>query len=143
MFYVPSSSSPLNSIKLLAILLFVSEMSHAETWVITDRSVPLIGTTSVRLIYLDEQQRLEELLSAKLPENPHQATVTAQRYLATSAGKYLQRKLALAHQGLTDAWSLGVEKIPAVVVDRRYVIYGEPDVAKAVERINQARSASQ
>ncbi|ENJ2046957.1 DUF1525 domain-containing protein, partial [Pseudomonas aeruginosa] len=29
--------------------------------------------------------------------------------------------------------------IPAVVVDKRYVVYGEPDVARAVARIEQRR----
>ncbi|NQB78478.1 DUF1525 domain-containing protein, partial [Pseudomonas aeruginosa] len=32
-------------------------------------------------------------------------------------------------------------KIPAVVVDRRYVVYGEPDVSRAVARINAYQSA--
>jgi len=31
-------------------------------------------------------------------------------------------------------------KIPAVVVDRRYVVYGEPDVPRAVARIDAYRS---
>ena len=35
---------------------------------------------------------------------------------------------------------LGIAKIPAVVVDRRYVVYGEPDVSRAVARINAYRS---
>ncbi|MGH8391347.1 MAG: DUF1525 domain-containing protein, partial [Pseudomonas sp.] len=42
----------------------------------------------------------------------------------------------------TDAWSVGVEKIPAVVIDRRYVVYGEADVAKAIAQIDRARSLS-
>jgi len=37
------------------------------------------------------------------------------------------------------AW--GIAAIPAVVVDRRYVVYGEPDVARAVARIDAHRSA--
>jgi len=46
-----------------------------------------------------------------------------------------------AYQGVADAWGLGIVKIPAVVVDRRYVVYGEPDVARAVARIDAYRSA--
>ncbi|MEN1465372.1 DUF1525 domain-containing protein, partial [Pseudomonas aeruginosa] len=44
-----------------------------------------------------------------------------------------------AYQGVTDAWSLDVTTIPAVVVDQRFVVYGEPDVARAVARIEQHR----
>jgi integrating conjugative element protein (TIGR03757 family) len=40
--------------------------------------------------------------------------------------------MGTAYQGVVDAWSLGIITIPAVVVDQRYVVYGEPDVAKAV-----------
>jgi len=63
-----------------------------------------------------------------------------QRYLVSPAGKHLQNELAQAQQGVIDAWSLRVEKLPAVVVDRRYVVYGEPDAAKAVALIERARS---
>jgi len=36
---------------------------------------------------------------------------------------------------------LGLAKVPAVVVDRRYVVYGETDVARAVARIESHRRA--
>ncbi|MBI0473663.1 DUF1525 domain-containing protein, partial [Pectobacterium parmentieri] len=38
-----------------------------------------------------------------------------------------------------DAWSLGITTLPAVIVDQRYVVYGEPDIARAVELINTHR----
>lgn len=95
-----------------------------------------------RIILLDDQQRLEEQLSRELPADPRQAEATIQRYLASPAGRHLQNDLALAQHGVTDAWSLGVEKLPAVVVDSRYVVYGEPDVTKAVTLIDRARSLS-
>jgi integrating conjugative element protein (TIGR03757 family) len=40
---------------------------------------------------------------------------------------------------VADAWGLGVAKVPAVVVDRRYVVYGQPDAARALARIEQYR----
>jgi integrating conjugative element protein (TIGR03757 family) len=121
---------------------FLSATAHAETWVITDQAHPVSVPTGVRIIRLDDQQRLEELLSQQLPNDQRQAEATIQRYLATPAGKRLQNDLVQAQQGITDAWSVGVEKIPAVVVDRRYVVYGEADVAKAIAQIDRARSLS-
>ncbi|MBN0997448.1 TIGR03757 family integrating conjugative element protein, partial [Pseudomonas aeruginosa] len=56
-----------------------------------------------------------------------------------NGGADLQRRIASAYQGVADAWSLGVTSIPAVVVDQRYVVYGEPDVARAVARVAQHR----
>ena len=52
----------------------------------------------------------------------------------------VQRRIGPAAQGGAVAWGLGIAKIPAVVVDRRYVVYGEPDVPRAVARINAYRS---
>ena len=121
---------------------FLSATAHAETWVITDQAHPVSVPTGVRIIRLDDQQRLEELLSQQLPNDQRQAEVTIQRYLASPAGKRLQSDLVQAQQGITDAWSVGVEKIPAVVIDRRYVVYGEADVAKAIAQIDRARSLS-
>lgn len=124
-------------------LLFMSSLTHADTWVISDRSKPVTAPPNTRIILLDDQQHLEELLSQALPEAPAQAAAIIQDYLSSPIGKRLQADLVRAQQGITDAWSLGIEKIPAVVVDRRYVIYGETDVAKAVERIKQTRGSSQ
>lgn len=123
-------------------LTLLSATAHAETWVITDQAHPVSAPTGVRIVRLDDQQRLEELLSQQLPNDQRQADATIQRYLATPAGKRLQSDLVQAQQGITDAWSVGVEKIPAVVVDRRYVVYGEADVAKAIAQIDRARSLS-
>lgn len=121
-------------------LLFVTLTAKAETWVITNQAHPVTAPSGTRIILLDEQQRLEEQLSQALPADPRQAEAAVQRYLASPTGQRLQRDLAQAQQGVTDAWSLGVNKLPAVVVDRRYVVYGEPDVAKAVTLIDRARS---
>ena len=123
-------------------LMFMSAAAQAETWVITNQAHPVSAPSGTRIILVDDQQRLEEQLSHQLPADQRQAETAIQRYLASPAGKRLQSDLAQAQQGVTDAWSLGVEKLPAVVVDRRYVVYGEPDVAKAVVLIDRARSLS-
>lgn len=127
---------------LFSLLLFLSTASHAETWAITTQAHPVSAPSGTRVIFLDDQQRLEEQLSQQLPADPRQAQAAIQRFLASPAGKYLQNELAKAQQGVSDAWSLRVEKLPAVVVDRRYVVYGEPDVAKAVALIERARGLS-
>ncbi len=120
--------------------LFIAAMAQAETWVVTDHAHPVNAPAGVRVILLDEQQRLEEQLSRSLPPDPRQAAAAAQRFMATAAGARLQADLAKAQQGAADTWSTGVEKIPAVVVDRRYVVYGEPDVPTATRLIDRARS---
>jgi integrating conjugative element protein (TIGR03757 family) len=51
----------------------------------------------------------------------------------------LARRLQSAYQDIVDAQSLNVAKVPAVIVDRRYVVYGDPDVSRAVARIDAYR----
>ncbi len=58
-----------------------------------------------------------------------------QQRLRSNDAQRLQQDLVAAQQGLVDAWSVGVTKIPAVVVDRKYVVYGETDVGSATQSI--------
>ncbi|WP_122309186.1 TIGR03757 family integrating conjugative element protein [Pseudomonas amygdali] len=109
-----------------------------DVLVITDSRHPVRTTGGERLIELDEAPRIEAELSAALPADPDQATAIARRRL-NKGGADLQHRIASAYQGVTDAWSLGITSIPAIVVDRRYVVYGEPDVARAIARIEQHR----
>lgn len=137
MFEIPAPSS--RAILLLVVAL-ATGTAHAETWAITDAAHPLTSVPAdVRVIKLDDQQRIEEQLSRKLPSNPHQAALAVTELMGTPAGAALMQQLAVAQQGNADAWSIGVSKVPAVVVDRRHVVYGQPDVAAAIQSINRAR----
>ncbi|ELQ8316788.1 TIGR03757 family integrating conjugative element protein [Pseudomonas aeruginosa] len=112
----------------------------ADVVVVTDSRHPVKTMGGERLIELDEAPRIEAELSANLPTDPDQATALVKRRL-TQGGTDLQRRIATAYQGATDAWSLGITAIPAVVVDQHYVVYGESDVARAIARIEQYRRA--
>jgi len=92
----------------------------------------------IRLIELDSPARIQAELSAQLPSEPIQAAAIVQQRLK-DGGAELQRRLSAAYQGVADAWSLGVVKIPAVVIDRRYVVYGDSDVNRALARIDAYR----
>lgn len=112
--------------------------SAATIQVFTDRDHPVQAATGIRIIELDAPASLEAELSFRLPADPSRATAIARARL-NAGGTPLQRTLADAYQGVVDAWSLGIEKIPAVVVDRRYVVYGVSDVPRAVSMINRHR----
>ena len=126
------------SLVLSLAILSITTITQAQSWVITDQAHPITSPGPARIILLDQQQHLESELSRALPSDPHQAAATP-----PPSGKRLQTDLAKAQQDLTDAWSLGITQIPAVVVDRRYVVYGEPDVAKALVLINNAKGQPQ
>ncbi len=121
----------------LAIALCVSAASAMDIWIITDRQHPVQGTPD-RLIELDTAARIEAELSTDLPSDVQQASLLVQQRLK-HGGPALQQRLARAYQDVTDAWSLGITTLPAIVIDQRYVVYGEPDVAKAIARIEAYR----
>lgn len=116
-------------------------MAHAaaaDVRVFTDRHHAVEAPSGVYVVELDAPARIEAELAANLPADPAQAAAIVRQRLQ-DGGTPLQRRLANAYQGLTDALSLGVTKIPAVVVDRRYVVYGETDVPRALARIEEYR----
>ncbi|HIE5089720.1 TPA: TIGR03757 family integrating conjugative element protein [Stenotrophomonas maltophilia] len=110
----------------------------ADVVVVTDSRHPVKTMGGERLIELGETPQIEAELSANLPADPERAAAIVRQRLK-QGGTDLQRRIGTAYQGVTDAWSLGVTTIPAVVVDQRFVVYGEPDVARAVARIEQHR----
>uniref|UniRef100_UPI0038B3A61E TIGR03757 family integrating conjugative element protein n=1 Tax=Collimonas silvisoli TaxID=2825884 RepID=UPI0038B3A61E len=123
---------------LLPLLLVAQAACAADVLVVTARPHVVQVPAGVRVIDLDAAERIETEITAGLPKEPERAEALIRQRL-THGGAALQQRLATAHQGVVDAWSLGVQKVPAVVVDKRYVVYGETDVARAVARIAQHR----
>ncbi|MBP0714281.1 TIGR03757 family integrating conjugative element protein [Burkholderia sola] len=111
----------------------------ADLHVFTDRAHPVRGVPAGAVVVeLDTAAQLEAELAADLPGDAGKAAPIVQRRLE-QGGPELQRRLAVAYQGVTEAWSLGVTKVPAAVVEHSYVVYGEPDVSIALARIAQYR----
>lgn len=115
----------------------------ADVLAVSDAAHPLVNSAGARVVLLDAPERLEQQLSEGLPADPRQAAAIMQQRMRSASAQQLGRDLAKAHQDVADAWSLGVTKLPAVVVDRRYVVYGQPDVAAAVAGIERYRSSGQ
>lgn len=138
---IPSSSVAqwcLLAAGFLAVLLGPSAWAD-DVIVVTDSHHPVQASVGVRVIELDLPARIEAEIATDLPNDPDKATTLVRQRLR-DGGDALQRRIGHAYQGVADAWGLGIAKIPAVVVDRRYVVYGEPDVPRAVARINAYRS---
>jgi len=117
---------------------FSTAATAAEVLVITDSGHPVQVAAGTRVIELDLPARIEAELAAGLPTDPTQAAAIVQQRLR-EGGQDLQRRIGRAYQDVTQAWGLGITKVPAVVVDRRYVVYGESDVARAAARIETYR----
>ena len=125
------------------LLTAVAGEASADICVYTDRghAVDLGNTVAVCIVELDTATHLVAEVSADLPSDPSRAATIVRERLKRG-GADLEHRLREAYQGVTDAWSLGITKIPAVVVDRRYVVYGEADVERALARIEEYRRTS-
>lgn len=108
--------------------------------VVTDSQHPVVAPSGTRVILLDAPARLKAELSAQLPVDPERAASVIRQRLKVG-GVELQRRFQRAYQDVTEAWRLGITHIPAVVVDRQFVIYGEPNIEAAVGRIQAYRSS--
>lgn len=115
--------------------LLICTTALAETILITTTQLPIATTKNIRPITLDLPGILESEISANLPATPAEAQALITQRLTPN----LTTQLTQAHQNVTDAWSMGVTKVPAVVVDLKYVIYGETNVQRALDRIDEYR----
>lgn len=110
----------------LCVLLW-SMPGWAEVIVVTDSQHAVKVPENVRVILLDLPAQLEAELTEDLSADPQRSAAMVQQRLRDGGAAF--------YQDVVDAWSLGVTKFPAVVVDQQHVVYGEPDVARAVARI--------
>lgn len=116
------------------------EVITDEVIVVTDSAHPMTAMAGARVIWLDQPARIEAELATGLTKD---VSLSAERvrHRLREGGAALQQRIADAYQGVVEAWSLGIATLPAVVVDRRYVVYGERDVAKATALIRAYRRA--
>lgn len=107
-----------------------------EILVITDSLHPVDNSIHATVIELDQPEKIKVNLSTHLPADPVKSATLAQERLKDGVAV---QQLEAAYQDIVNVWQLGITKIPAVVVDQRYVVYGEPDVIKAVALIGAYR----
>ncbi|MDX3928979.1 MAG: TIGR03757 family integrating conjugative element protein [Shinella sp.] len=135
---VRPSGFPAAMLGVLLGLIASADTQAADIKAFTTRTVSISAPATIPVVYLDDAGAIEARLSADLPASQDSAEAVARDRLQ-DGGQALQHELASAWQGVADAWSLGITTLPAVVVDRRYVVYGEPDLDKAVARIEAYR----
>lgn len=126
-----------------ACMLMVSaHVQAADILVFTDQKRPVDTPDGVPVIHLDATAEIEAELASGLPADPQRATAIVRQRL-DGGGTDFQVRLAIAYQGVVDAWNLGITKLPAVVVEGRYVVYGDGDVSRALTSIEVYKEAQQ
>lgn len=99
--------------------------------VFTNAAIALANIGEATVYQLDGLQLLETELSQGLPADEGQAQRIAQERMQRM-GPVLQQRVANAGRGLMLAREYGIERVPAVVINGKAVVYGMPDVAAAV-----------
>ena len=122
-------------------ILFLTAGAHAGTVIYTDHAHPVTGEVSpdVTVTELDAPDRLQSQLFGTLSTNPAQAEQQARAVIASPSFRQGQQALAASYAGVAHAWSLGLEKVPAVVFDDKWVVYGTTDVAAAQAKLSAWR----
>lgn len=111
--------------------------SERSIEVFTTAGVPVVNVPDgVPVIELDAPARLDDELSQGLPDDIDEAKTEMQSRMQSPEWRGKLQQYGDLYTGVARAWMLRVEKVPAVVVDSRYVIYGETDVAAAVAQAN-------
>lgn len=117
---------------LLLSVLLLSLSARAGIVVYTDHAHPPSGVTSdTRVVWLDAPEQLQQSLFGYLTSDPGEAERRAQAVIHSVGWQQKQAELAQAYRGGLQAWSLGLQKYPAVVSDDQYVVYGTADVVVA------------
>lgn len=115
-----------------------SAIAGTEVFTVAGEPVQNVPT-SAAVVELDAPGRLDARISQDLPADPSSAKQVLQSRMSAPEWKQTLQDYGRFYQGVARAWMLGIEKVPAVVVDSQYVVYGEPDVGRALEEIEQAR----
>ncbi|MCC5902714.1 MAG: TIGR03757 family integrating conjugative element protein [Halomonas sp.] len=89
----------------------------------------------VAVIELDAPARLDAEISQGLSADLNTARSRMRERIQSPEWQSVMQRYGDLHTGVARAWLLRVEKLPAVVVDGQYVIYGQHNVESAVQEI--------
>ncbi|MDU8924328.1 TIGR03757 family integrating conjugative element protein [Pasteurellaceae bacterium LIM206] len=113
-------------------------LPHTLITVYTTRAYAIQQSELANKVYfIDAVDNLENALVPTLSSVPDIAERQAKAYLNSPEGKQYQKQLQEAYTGLTEAWKIGVMKVPAIIFDNEKTapkaIYGEVSVSKAIQ----------
>ena len=128
------------------LLLFIATVSAAETgrvWVFTTEQLPPLKHTHLaeHVFVLDDIEKPLASLSFDYPGSEAQARQRASALLNSPKGQALLADIKRNTKAVAVAWQSGIAKLPAVLVDEQFVVYGEYDVRTAIGRVEAHRRA--
>ena len=112
-------------------------------WVFTADRLPALqnGDQADRLFVLDHADNALRRLSFPNPGSEVAARDRAMVILQSPSGQAAIARMRNSAEATTVAWHYGIEKLPAVLVDEQYVVYGVYDVESAIAQVASYRNA--
>lgn len=139
---MPISSRPRAVLVACSVVIALTwgSVAFAGVEVFTVAGEPIVNAPeSAVVIELDAPARLDGLISQDLPADSEHAEQVLRSRMSGPEWQATLKRYGETYTGVARAWMLGIEKVPAVVLDGRYVVYGEPDVRVALEEIARAK----
>ena len=130
---------------IVAFALQVSATHAADpsVWVFTADRLPALKNVdrADRVFVLDHADNALKNLSFPNPGSEAAARDRAMLIIQSPQGQAAIARMRQSAEATTVAWQHGIEKLPAVLIDAQFVVYGVYDVAVAVEQIARYRDA--
>ena len=122
----------------MATLIVSIATAHAdEVWVFTAAGAPTLSALdrADRHFVLRQAEASLDALTFPNPGSTDAAHRMALAQIRSPQGKALFLTIRQTSEALLMAFMFGIERLPAVLVDGRYVVYGERDVQTALDSI--------
>lgn len=125
----------------LAVQAGMAQAADSTVWVFTaDRLPPLHNVNHAdRLFVLEHADNALRQLSFPNPGNAAAARDRAMAIIQSPRGRAAIARVRNSAEATAVAWQYGIEKLPAVLVDEQFVVYGVYDVVAALARVRDAR----
>ncbi len=119
----------------------VAQEAPESVWVFTTQRLPALQRLDLatEVFVLDTIEKPLKNLSFQNPKNETAARQHAMAVIRSSEGQAVLAQLKTHAQAVAIAWQSGIAKLPAVLIDGNYVVYGEYDVQVAIDRITRFR----
>ena len=127
----------------LAIQAHVTRAADPTVWVFTADRLPSLQNIDKadRLFVLDRADNALKRLSFPNPGVEVAARDRAMGILRSPKGRVALASMRSSAEATVVAWQHGIEKLPAVLVDGQFVVYGLYDVTSAAAHVARYRDA--
>ncbi|KAA8994693.1 MULTISPECIES: TIGR03757 family integrating conjugative element protein [Pectobacteriaceae] len=125
---------------LTLLITLATQSTAAQAIIYTTGKWPVISPQPDTVVQiLEDVQNREQTLFPNLYTSPEQAERQALLRMQQPDWQEKEARLTRAYQALMDAWSLGISKVPAVVFEDKYVVYGTTDIGLARQKLEAWR----